>query len=159
MQKRYPSAQLLFIAVVFLSISYQSICSIEKTHAVVVYPDGKEIDVEIAETEMSRKLGLMFRERLDWDEGMLFIFENDDFHSIWMKNCMIPLDIIWLSTNGKIVHIKHSAQPCPGNEDCQVFTPFQKSRYVLEVKSGTAKKFSLKQGDEVLLLGIHGRKE
>ncbi len=76
-------------------------------------------DVEIADDVMERTQGLMFRENLEDDKGMLFVFESESRHSFWMKNTKIPLDIIWINDGGEIVYISQStppcvADPCPG---------------------------------------------
>lgn len=157
MKKRYHPLCYALLSIALFWTGFRCAASLENKLAAVIFPDGRELSVEVADTEESRRLGLMFREKLEWDEGMLLVFEKDDFHSIWMKNCKIPLDIIWLSRDGKIVHMKKSAQPCPANEDCPSFAPFRKSRYVLEVRAGTVLKHSLKNGDEIILLGMSDR--
>jgi len=106
--------------------------------------------VELAKTKEEREKGLMFREKLDENKGMLFIFEKEGFHGFWMKNTLIPLDIIWMNSEGKIVYIKENAQPCKGML-CPVFIPGKKAKYVLEINAGKVKELGIKVGDQILL--------
>jgi len=103
--------------------------------------------VELARTQEERSRGLMFRESLAPDQGMLFIFEEEGDYPFWMKNTFIPLDIIWLNKEKVIVFIKENAQPCQG-EFCPLIDPHQNAKYVLEVKEGVAEKVNLKIGQK-----------
>jgi len=107
---------------------------------------NKKIAVEIASTPSKRERGLMDREYLDKDKGMLFIFPDSDIHPFWMKNTRIPLDIIWIE-DSKIVEITTLLPETPGN--IPQYTPLQKTNYVLEVNAGFIKNNNLKLGDEV----------
>ena len=88
----------------------------------------------------------MFRESLPPDEGMLFLFEEEGAYSFWMKNTMIPLDMLWLDSGGRVVHIAH-AVPCV-QDPCPHYTPAAKARYVLEVNGGYAKAHGIVVGDK-----------
>ena len=68
--------------------------------------------IELAKTEAERNQGLMYRKELDKNKGMLFIFDKEGSHPFWMKNTLIPLDIIWIDSRGKIVFISQNVQPC-----------------------------------------------
>ena len=107
--------------------------------------NGKTFEVEIADTQLERAQGLMFRKELKENSGMLFIFPESDKHSFWMKNTFIPLDIIWIDENFKIVYIYENAQPC--RESCNSITPNKDAKYVLEINSGLAEKYEMKIGD------------
>lgn len=102
--------------------------------------------VEIAETDEERTEGLMFREFLGKDEGMFFVFEKSGIYPFWMKNTLIPLDIVWLDEEMEIVFIKINALPC-GNEICESVNPDILARYVLEVNSGMVEKNNISIGD------------
>ena len=104
--------------------------------------------VEVVSTQEELSKGLMFRKFLDEDSGMLFIFPEENFHSFWMKNTLIPLDIIWINSDNEIVFIKNNTQPCK-EENCEIFTPDEKALYVLEINSGTANEIGLEVGDKV----------
>jgi len=116
--------------------------------AVIKLPSGRLIEAEIAKDPISRAKGLMFRHFLKENQGMLFIFENQDFHSFWMKNTLIPLDIIWISQEKRIVYYVENAEPCR-KDPCPSYIPIQKAKYVLEVKAGLIKKEKIKIGDRL----------
>ncbi len=103
--------------------------------------------VEVAKTQEQRQQGLMLRESLSEGNGMLFIFEEIDFHSFWMKNTLIPLDVIWISENMKVVDIQ-TLTPCEA-EECPSFVPSVKAKYVLEVNAGI---FEGEIGDDLLFI-------
>ncbi|MGC9310607.1 MAG: DUF192 domain-containing protein, partial [Candidatus Aenigmatarchaeota archaeon] len=93
----------------------------------------------------SRAKGLMFRESLGDDEGMLFVFEKEGHWSFWMKNTIIPLDIIWLCENLTIVHIQ-TAPPCR-EDNCPSYRTPVPASYVLEVNAGFSDKNGISAGD------------
>ena len=104
--------------------------------------------VQIADNFITREIGLMFRKTLDQDEGMLFLFPKEDIYAFWMKNTLIPLDIIWVNGNKEIVFVNKNSQPCPKGY-CSPITPDTKARYVLEIKAGEIDKSGLKIGDKI----------
>jgi hypothetical protein len=101
--------------------------------------------VELARTSTERKNGLMLRESLDDNSGMLFIFDRDGIYPMWMKNMEIPLDLIWMDKDGKVVFIKENAQPC-GEGECQNITPNSRAYYVLEINAGLVRAYRLEVG-------------
>lgn len=108
----------------------------------------KCFDIEIADTMQKQEIGLMNREYLAPDVGMLFIFAKEEIHNFWMKNTLIPLDIIWINKNKKIIFIKENVQPCK-IEQCELFTPNEKAKYVLEINGGLAEEMRFDIGDEI----------
>jgi len=117
------------------------------------FPDGHSFRLEVARTSEERARGYMFREKVGPEEGMLFPFAQDDFHPFWMKNCRVPLDLIWLSGTLAVVHIEARVPPC-AHDPCPSYLPMRKARFVLEVKGGMAEKAGLRVGDPVRLLGV-----
>ena len=105
------------------------------------------IQAEVVSAFAEREKGLMFRESLAVDRGMLFIFEEEGLYSFWMKNMRFPLDIIWLDLNKKIVDIKENVPPC--GESCEILNPGNKAKYVLEVNAGFAGRNKIKVGESV----------
>jgi len=137
-------ARTLLIASLGLALITQVFCQSSRPDRFIkVYlPGGKEITAELAVTPVERARGLMFREKLEADQGMLFVFEEEDLYSFWMKNTLIPLDIIWLDSHQQIVHIEKNVPPCP-REPCPSYTPRQPALYVLELKAGEAEANNL----------------
>jgi len=119
--------------------------------AVAVFPSGAEFSLEIAASDRERQIGYMFREDVPENEGMLFLFDATERHGIWMKNCRVSLDIIWLDADFRVVEIAASALPCPADGPCPSMLPMRVSRYVLEVAGGRAAEEKLVQGDLVII--------
>ena len=103
--------------------------------------------VELAITNEEKQIGVMNRPRLDKDKGMLFIYDNPTIASFWMKNTLIPLDIIWINKDFKIVYIAN-ANPCI-KDPCTIYTPDEDANYILEINSNLTKELNIKEGDEV----------
>jgi uncharacterized membrane protein (UPF0127 family) len=101
--------------------------------------------VELADTDAKRTKGLMDRSVLPQDQGMLFVFDRDEKYSFWMKNTLIPLDIIWIGQNHRVVFISENTLPCK-IENCPSVAPPEPARFVLELNAGTAQKIGLKTG-------------
>lgn len=114
-----------------------SILSGDKTH---------KFSIELADTPMTRMQGLMFRESLDADKGMLFVFEDSDVQSFWMQNTLIPLDMIFVKEDGRIVKIHPMAKP----RDLTMISSGQPVLAVLEIKGGRAQELGIKPGDKVI---------
>jgi len=111
-------------------------------------PSGKVLQTEVMVSDEDRQMGLMFRPSLPLDHGMLFIFEQPDFHAIWMKNCKFPIDILWLDEQGKVVHVAEKVPPCK-TEPCPVYQPLQRAAYVVELNAGQARKGKAVVGSRV----------
>lgn len=105
------------------------------------------VKIELADTPAKRELGLMFRNGMANDSGMLFVFEQEGLPSFWMKNMKFPLDIIWIDNNKRIVDITENAQPC--TQHCPNIIPKITVRYALELNSGFVATNRLKVGDAV----------
>ncbi len=105
------------------------------------------INAELAETPEKRRQGLMYREQLGAGEGMLFVFETEAVYGFWMKNTLIPLDIIWLDSSKKVVHIE-TAVPCT-TERCISYTPSAAALYVVEANAGFAEENGIEIGTPV----------
>ena len=104
--------------------------------------------VEIAKSSAEREKGLMYRENMDKDKGMFFIFDKEGLYPFWMKNTLIPLDIIWIDGNNKIVFIGENAQPCK-TLICPITNSSVIAKYVLEINANISKNIGLKVGDFV----------
>lgn len=107
------------------------------------------VNAELADTADKRAKGLMFREGLDENSGMYFVFEEEGRHSFWMKNMKFGLDIIWIDGNNRIVGIDKNVLPC--KDACEPIIPDAEVKYVLEVNSGFADRNRVKTGEEVFV--------
>jgi len=116
--------------------------------AEVRFPDGRTFEAEIADTPARWEQGYMFRREVGDRDAMIFIFPEPELHSFWMKNTLVPLDMIWLDDEVTVIHIQPKARPCK-SDPCPGYGPPRKSRYVLEVKSGVAAQEGLKIGDRL----------
>jgi uncharacterized protein len=102
------------------------------------------IKVEVADNAVERSRGLMFRDRLPDGQGMLFVFQDEDFQSFWMKNTPQPLDIIYIEADGDIVSI-HDAKAL----DDTPIPSTGPAKYVLEIAAGEAKRLGIDPGEKV----------
>jgi len=116
------------------------------------YGGSHPVDAEIAATGISRERGLMWRTELAPGKGMLFIFPGEEVHSFWMKNTLIPLDLIFIGKDRRIAGIVHQATPRT-TAPRSVNKP---SVYVLEVPGGWAEKAGIQSGSTVEMEGISG---
>ena len=99
-------------------------------------------NVEIAADYASRARGLMFRENLSENSGMLFIFEQEGIYPFWMKNTLIPLDMIWINADKEVVYIKENAVPLSLDN----INPDRNALYVLEINGGRARELGIDVG-------------
>ncbi len=113
----------------------------------VCLPDGFCLQAEIAGTPQRREVGLMFRRQLPQDRGMLFVFPEDGMHRFWMKNMLIPIDIVWLSAEKSVLFIAENVSPCDAGLSCPVYSSPQPCRYVLELAAGSCRSRGLDPGD------------
>jgi uncharacterized membrane protein (UPF0127 family) len=117
-------------------------------HIKVFFPNGKSVTAELAVSDEERGRGLMFREKILPDQGMLFVFEVEDRHSFWMKNTLIPLDMLWLDSGKRVIHIEADVPPCK-EDPCPSYGPRTPARYVLELKAGGAAANGIKVNDQL----------
>jgi uncharacterized membrane protein (UPF0127 family) len=116
----------------------------------VELPDGTRIQAETKMTPEGQAQGMMFRTSLPEDQGMLFIHGTVEKRGYWMFQCEIPLDIIWMDRNRRIVEISGNTPPCRETaEKCPSYGGSVPSLFVLELAAGMAKKHNLKLGDRI----------
>jgi uncharacterized membrane protein (UPF0127 family) len=119
----------------------------------VIFPDGYSVAVEIASDDDTRTQGLMYRDRLPEDRGMIFLFPQTGEYPFWMKNTLIPLDMIWIDESHRIGHIAHDVPPCKA-DPCPSYPPNAPAKYVLETAAGVTAKHHLKDGDTLRFEGL-----
>lgn len=112
-------------------------------------PSGSVLQVEVMVDPEDRAMGLMYRPSLARDRGMLFVFDRTEFHSIWMKNCRFPIDILWLDEERKVVHVAEAVPPCKA-DPCPVYSPLRKALYVVELNAGQARREGAVVGSSVV---------
>lgn len=103
------------------------------------------LDIEIAETDYEIQTGLMYRKSMEDRQGMLFIFPDEERHSFYMKNTLIPLDILFIRGDLSVANIARNAQPL----DESGIPSAGPVRYVLEIKAGLSDRWGLREGDRV----------
>ena len=111
----------------------------------VIVPDGSTLTLELALTRDEIGQGLMFRKSLANDRGMLFIFGQSRIPSFWMKNTLIPLDMIFISPEGVVVDVIGNTQPCT-KDPCPQYVPKAEALAVLEVAAGVAESHGIEEG-------------
>jgi len=118
---------------------------------------GKRFIVEVANDDASRAQGLMFRDELADDRGMLFVWRQSAPRAFWMKNTRIPLDIIYLDRNLQVVSIAANTPPCRLRQGrCPSYPSAGPARYVLEINAGQAAALGLEPGDRIEVGNIAG---
>lgn len=107
---------------------------------------GTPFDVELAVSESEHRHGLMGKRELKRDQGMLFVYEEPQLLTFWMKDTLIPLDILFFNGDGELTELFAAIPPCRA-EPCSTYSNTIPSLYVLELPAGTARALQLKQGD------------
>lgn len=106
------------------------------------------IEAEVARSSSEKAMGLMYREVLPYNSGMLFIYNKNVLIGFWMKNTKIPLDMIFIDENKDVVDLIVRTQPCK-SDPCESYYPKSEYRYVLEVNGGWTEENKLEIGDQL----------
>ena len=109
---------------------------------------GQRFSIEIAENDATREHGLMDRESMPQDHGMLFVFQDDAPRAFWMKNCKFPQDMLFFDADRRLVSVQHDVPACTA-DPCPPYSSGAPARYVLELNAGQARKLGLAPGDEM----------
>ena len=104
-----------------------------------------KIDIEIADNDDDRQNGLMYRKSMETNQGMLFIFPLQEMQSFWMRNTLLPLDMIFVNADKKIITIHKNTKILSD----QSYASTEPAQYVVEVCAGFSDKYSLKPGDKI----------
>jgi len=139
------------VAAVLAATVFASACR-ERGPLAVIQASGGPVTVvvEVAATDASRAQGLMYRRELADGRGMIFVFPTEEEHSFWMKNTMIPLDLVFVGGDGRIVGIQENAPPL----SLTPITVGRPSKWVLEVPGGFAGRRGVAVGDRMDLQGV-----
>ena len=123
-----------------------------------VTPDGGTVAVkgqrflaEVARTPEEHARGLMYRKSLERDRCMFFVYDEDGYHAIWMKNCLISLDVVWVDAAGSVVELAEKVPPCSPlrGDDCPSYGGNVDARHFVEFPAGTIRRLALKKGDRL----------
>jgi len=142
------------ITVSFLFVFFLAGCQGNDHLLTIVTEEGdREIYIEVARTDKEKRIGLMGWENLSDGAGMLFVYDVNQRPVMWMKNMLIPLDIVYIGEDLKINHIERDAQPCVGVDanKCMRYKSSYPSTFVLELPAGYSMKHGIISGDEILL--------
>jgi uncharacterized membrane protein (UPF0127 family) len=135
---------LLAVPVVFFLL-FGCLAPALKTTTVTI--NDTKITAWIADTENARETGLMGMQNINENEGMLFVYERPGAYAFWMKNTLMPLDIIFVSSDMKIISIQNM-EPCT-MEPCKIYPPPSNIMYAIEVKGGFAERHNVTVGQTV----------
>jgi uncharacterized protein len=138
--------RVLGIAALFSGI-FACGCSNAQDHWVEL--QGQRFSIEVADDDLERARGLMFRDSMPDDRGMLFIHDRQMPLSYWMKNTKISLDILYFDDARKLVSQQRDVPPCSLGNRCPTYPSAAPARYVLELNAGQAAKLGLKDGAEL----------
>ena len=105
----------------------------------------KKLDIELAESDYEHQTGLMYRESMEDDQGMLFVYNSERIRSFYMKNTYIPLDIIYYAADSTLVSIQKNATP----RDETSLPSEGPSQFVLEINGGLSDQWGIEQGDRI----------
>ena len=131
---------ILILLLIFSLFIFLNLKTSQEKNTLTLEINNHTFILEKAITQEQKQQGLMFRRFMPENRGMIFIFNEEEERSFWMKNTLIPLDIIFIDENYKITSIQ-TAQPCI-NDPCQTYQA--SARYVIELNAGVAKKIGLK---------------
>jgi uncharacterized membrane protein (UPF0127 family) len=136
---------------VLVVLLWAAACQAQPT-VIIQTKENRELtfQVEVADTPAKRELGLQYRRDLAADRGMIFLFPTESHHSFWMKNTPIPLDMIFISRDRKIVGIVEQAVPFSTDSRSVPAA----SQFVLEINGGLAGRYGLKVGDSISFQGL-----
>lgn len=140
------SSKLVFSAVFALSATA---CATQSGDKAWVELGNKRFQVEVADDDAERARGLMFRDAMAADHGMLFVHDFEAPQAYWMKNTHIPLDILYFDSNRKLVAQQRNVPPCSAGDACPSYPSDVPATYVLELNAGNADAMNLKNGAEL----------
>ncbi|MGH8659637.1 MAG: DUF192 domain-containing protein [Gammaproteobacteria bacterium] len=143
----------LAVALAMLSLPH---AAYPREDRLTVWVGENRFQVELATTPEAQQRGLMYRDSLAPDEGMLFIQPHQAPVGFWMKNMKFALDILYFDGRGRLLEVHSAVPPCPrsssGPDDgCPLYESAQAIKYILELGTGTAMRYGIKPGDRLVL--------
>ncbi len=140
----------LFLALIVFAFAapplYAQSASFERDELKIVSGDQSyKFNIELAVTPAQQEQGLMFRTTMAPDAGMLFLYDNPHILTMWMKNTILPLDMVFFGADGRIIHLVKRAVP----QSLSIISSGEAARAVLELNAGTIERLHLKLGDRI----------
>ena len=155
MKKKINTHNIVIIGVIVVLILFWGFLGygyVHKEDARITFENGNgdkiKILAEIADSSEERQTGLMYRKYLGQKKGMIFVFPAESNYSFWMKNTLIPLDMIFVDGDFEIVDIIENVPPCKNNP-CPNYTPNGDALYVIEVNADFSEKYGINLGDKI----------
>lgn len=133
-----------FVMLIFLAACSSQVSEISNAHFVEF--GGSKFFVKIADEPSEWQKGLMFVESMPKNEGMLFVFNDSAPRTFWMKNTLIPLDMVFVDENFVVVDVKENIPPCEA-DPCETYPSEPDSKFVIELNAGSAKEYDISVGD------------
>ncbi|NOV30813.1 DUF192 domain-containing protein [Methylomonas sp. ZR1] len=148
----YLSSTIFGIAFIMTLSSAQASANgfTEFNHPIRFVDQQRIVYAAIAANESEREQGLMFRQTLAEDQGMLFVYPDQTHRAVWMKNTLLALDVVFLAGGGQIVGLLKDLQPC-AKDPCRIYDSKVPARYILELPAGFIDKHAIQVGQTVAL--------
>jgi uncharacterized membrane protein (UPF0127 family) len=143
---------LILIAAIAVAACSSGRNDIRDFHTIpIAMPNGKDVHVEVLQRQIDVSRGLMFRESLPPDRGIIFFFARPGNYPSWMYQVKIPLDIIWIDSAHRVVEISANTSPCPSKsaKECPNFGGTKVAQFVLEIGGGMAEKYNVRVGSQL----------
>jgi uncharacterized membrane protein (UPF0127 family) len=148
-QKKKRIIMLVLMAIFLMSASFFLVERNEATIIIVSFPNGHEIETEVADTPEKLLFGLAFRETLPANSGMLYIFESTGQNHLWTKEYHFPVDMMWIDESHHIVGLNENVAPCR-EDDCPKYSSSPEPvRYALQTEAGFIKREGITIGQEL----------
>ncbi|MCP9455720.1 MAG: DUF192 domain-containing protein [Nitrospira sp.] len=151
MQAHSPASILTVVGVLVLAGSPVHGSAADSRLIPITTPAGTIVQAEVADTPLKRARGLMYRDQLDKNHGMLFVFDQPQAWGFWMKNTKIPLDMIWIDAQKRVVHVERHVPICTKTDDsCPLYKPnSEDAMYVLELAAGAAEEYKIEKNSRL----------
>lgn len=149
---KYQPTKLIAHATALLAMLcvFSSATAYQANRGTVIFADQGRIEIEIADTQDLRSQGLMHRTQLAENQGMLFVYPDQAVRGVWMKNTLLSLDVLFISSEGKIVSILSGLTPCT-QDPCPIYTSTTVAGYMLEVNAGFVDRHQLRVGQDLMI--------
>ncbi|GKS59972.1 hypothetical protein YTPLAS18_34990 [Nitrospira sp.] len=137
------------MAILLMSLSVILSGEKETEHILVTFPNGQQLEGEVANTPEKLLFGLAFRETLPTGSALLMIFDESGLHRVWTKEYRIPVDMIWVDESKHIVHVMEGLTPCEKDPCPRYGPPSANARYILQTRAGFVKDAGVAVGMEL----------